>query len=67
MQAIILSCTSAGGTAKGSVDLSFTTMGEIFITLLEDGFGQLLGKLHSMIALLPRAHNEAAQYFANAL
>ncbi len=54
----------AAGVAKGTVYLSFGTKESIFIALLEDSFGQLLGAAMPLLRQLPSNPPETAEAFA---
>jgi AcrR family transcriptional regulator len=55
---------AAAGLAKGTVYLYFRTKEEIFVALLEDGFGRLFRALGPLLDALPRGGATVAREFA---
>ncbi|MFZ2988934.1 TetR family transcriptional regulator [Ideonella sp.] len=55
---------TAAGVAKGTFYLSFGSKEEVFVALLEDSFGALIGAVVPAIAALPADAQAAAEQFS---
>ncbi len=56
---------AAAGVAKGTFYLSFGSKEEVFVALLEDSFGALIGAVVPAIAALPADAQAAAEQFSD--